>query len=248
MSLKNSSELNGKISIFDRKRELIFPKKMTDDLAEFMGIMTGDGHISYHKYGRRTNYTITVTGNSETDLKYFEQRILPLFKKLFNLDLKISKRKNEKTISVQTRSVGIYNFLLNMGLKSAPKDRIEIPRNVLNNGMIIHFIRGLFDTDGGLCLKKRYRDYHYYPVISLKQKSKIIITQVERILKDLGFSFYSEYDVVTNDKRGFTSKGSRIYLYGMKNLEKWLDIIGFNNPKYTDKASHCLKLYGNGGI
>ena len=60
---------------------------------------------------------------------------------------------------------------------------------LLNMDYIIPFIRGLFDTDGSVSLKKRHTDYHYYPTITIRQKSRDIIKQIESVLKRMNFQF-----------------------------------------------------------
>lgn len=183
----------------------------------------------------------------KNDIEYHEKIIIPLYKRIFNVDTNLSHRPKDNTIRVVIGSKGLCGFLNGLGIKS-PKHHIEIPSYVLNRKKVWpDFIRGLFDTDGSLSLKKRYRNYHYYPVISLKQRSRLLIEQVVNILQELGFVLNVQYDQTTFDIRGFTSKWSRLYLNGIDNLEKWTKIIGFSNPKDILKTEKCFEIYGTGG-
>ena len=58
-------------------------------------------------------------------------------------------------------------------------------------------------------------------------------------------TMYVEYDTVTNDARGFSSKGSRIYIYGRKNLKRWVDRIGFSNPRHLKKVERGMGTVGS---
>ena len=227
------------LSYSDKKKELKLPENMTEELAELLGVLSGDGCISY--YPKKNEYWVSITGNSLSDMKYFIHHLAPLLKRIFNIDSKILKVKNQHTIRIVIRSKGLFYFLKSIGMNIGPKNNIDIPKIVLaKRELIIAFIRGLFDTDGSLSLKGKRR----YPVISIKQKSRKIIEQLESILKSFGFPMYVEYDVVTHDARGFTSKGHRIYIYGRKNLEKWIMLIGFNNHKNLERVEKVMGQMG----
>jgi len=221
------------LSCFDRKRGLNLPEVMSEDLAEFLGILTGDGCINKYVRGRRVDYWISITGHSIDDKKYFEDRLTPLYKRLLNLNVKIDKLKGQKTIRITTRSKGLFNFLKDIGMNIGPKDNIVIPRVVMENKkFLLFFFKGLVDTDGTLYLRNGI-----YPVLSIKQKSKGIIVQVEKLLRQFGFSPCVDYNIIRIDKRGFISIGHRLYLNGRKNLVHWLKLIGFGNPKHKTKCT-----------
>ncbi len=246
MEFKNPYE----ISNWGKKRGLVIPTKMTSELAEYLGIVVGDGYvgtINNRKTGK-TSCVIEISGNMKNDLEYHEKHIIPLYKKLFNLDANVLKRTKDSTIKIVVYSKDIVGFINGLGIKS-PKHHIEIPSCILNyKDFWTDFIRGLFDTDGSISLKRRYRNYHYYPVISLGQRSRRLVEQVVEILQELGFKMNFQYDKKVFDKRGFVSKGSRLFINGLENLELWMDVIGFNNPKNIRKAKRCFNVYGTRGI
>lgn len=232
------------ISIFDKKRGIKFPKRIDARVAELLGIMLGDGSINkYFAKGRTaTDYVISVTGNADKDRDYLVTFVSPLFYNLFGIKPKFFERSDQKTIFLLLRSKGVFEYLKGIGLNIGRKDNIEIPKCILKRReLIIPLIRGLFDTDGSVAIKTERN----YPVISLKLKSRQLIAQVDEILRNIGFVLYTEYDVKTFDKRGFTSVGSRVYISGRKNLEIWMRKIGFTNKRNLSKVE---KIMGREGI
>ena len=113
-----------------------------------------------------------------------------------------------------------------------------------NNNIKINFVKGLIDTDGTLTFKRRYRNFHYYPTIALASKSRVLIADVNVILKALGFETSVKYDMSFYDKRTrlFYTR-SYAELNGVDNLNLWIDNIGFNSEKHITKYK-IWKKYG----
>lgn len=59
---------------------------------------------------------------------------------------------------------------------------------------------------------------------------------LEELFQEIGFSYYASYDELKYDRR-FDKHyiANRIYLNGRKNLAGWIGLIGFSNPKFTNK-------------
>lgn len=139
----------------------------------------------------------------------------------------------------------LVNYLTKViGLPLGKKyNSLSIPKIFSNKELIINFIRGLFDTDGCICFKRRYSEIPYYPVISISSKSKNFIKDIAIILKDLGFKLVEIYDYEVKDirvKRGFTTI-NRIELNGERNLKLWIEQIGFFSPKHIEKINKYWK-------
>lgn len=225
----------------DIKRGIKLPKSVDEKLAEFLGILGGDGYVLRYKSKINSwEYIIGICGNSQKDREYFQNFLCPLLIKLFNVKTKIEKHKDQNTIAIQFRSKGLLHYLEQLGAHIGKKDNWSVPNIIMQRGNLSRaYLRGIFDTDGCISLKT-YN--HGYPVIKVKQKSRKVIEQLAKLLKDLGFYFYAEYDVVTKDKRGFTSVGSSIYISGWKNLRRWMDLIGSNNQRNLSKINLALNM------
>lgn len=235
----------------DKIRDVKLPKILTTELAELMGILTGDGHIGIYKgrtkYGNYVHYEIKFAGHWLDDREYYENAVNILFQKLFNTKLKVRNHNGKgNMLDAVIHSKAISSFIRNiLKLPWGNKvSRIEIPKYIRNSTSDIKsaFLRGLADTDFSLTFKKKHKKHHYYPVISVSFKSRKIIEQITNILDEFNISCHVQYDDIYHDKRGFISIGHKIYIYGKMNLEKWMGLIGFNNPKHLTKYFVYKKL------
>lgn len=206
------------------------------ELAEFLGILTGDGYMNEYQYGKRKYSIIDIAGHSQRDNSYLTNHVSELIKKLFKVSPLIIIRKDQNTMHLRLSSRDIFNLLLHSGFKKGKKGEIGIPGWILKNKKFMRFfIKGFFDTDGCLCLKKKYRNYPYYPTISLSSISKTLMISINQYLisKEFKTVFYSELKI---DKRGYNpSKIFRIELNGEKQLRKWKEVINSDNPKHKEK-------------
>jgi len=215
------------LSSHDKKRGFNFPQKITPDLAEEIGIHIGDGSMNIYK--KSSMYSLE--GHINDDREYFIKNIAPLFERVYNLKVRLRERKCAGVFGFQIGSKGLIAFKQSIGLPLGYKDNIEIPKIILNSNKEIMsaFIRGLFDTDGGIYLEKKYGKL--YPRIQLVNKSHILMQQVEKMLKEF-FEF--------NLSSRIEDKYIRLIIRGNDNFLKWMKIIGTNNPKNVKKYNLWL--------
>ena len=90
-----------------------------------------------------------------------------------------------------------------VGFKAGKKEQIRIPNWILkDNNLMVSFVKGLIDTDGSLMLtKKPSRKSVFYPIISIKLKSKILVQQIGKFLEEFGFRVNIIEDELRIDKR-----------------------------------------------
>ncbi len=239
---------NIELSKNDLKRNIKLPNQLTKELAELIGIIIGDGHISIN-HGFLSNgdgyvrYNINIAGNSDEEqyLKY----VMNLFNSLFNLKLVYKKVPDSKSAILRIHSKGLVQFLneiceIPLGRKT---DIVFIPEIVKNSNEDIKyaFLRGLADTDFSVCFKNRTGKGHNYPVIKGSFKSRILIQNLENLFKELDFKYCVCYDQERPDKRFSTTTIHSIYLNGTNNSEKWMDKIGFSNSKFQRKVEKWQK-------
>ena len=231
-----------KLSCYDRKRGLILPNQSSEELAEFIGILAGDGYINFDN--QKYSYIIEIAGNKILDKDYLEKYIKKLIRSLFNLECKIYYKKNENTTCVRLLSKGLFQYLVSLGFKTGKKEQIGIPNWILNdNKLMCAFIKGLIDTDGSLMLiKKVSKKSNYYPIISIKLKSKMLINQVGTFLKNSDFIVNIIEDEIIVDKRGYNNTLiSSVIVSGRKNLDLWMNTLSFRNKKHLDKYEKYIE-------
>lgn len=205
---------NGIIPVFKTYR---LPIDFNEDLAEYVGIMLGDGGI--------TSGQCTITLNSVADREYV-LFILRLGEKLFGEIPKTIKRKNSKAIIIYYNGVLLVKFFVKIGLKigNKVKQQVDVPEWIKNSQNLSRAcLRGLIDTDGGIFLHKyKVSGKEYaYKKICFSNRSIPLLMFVADTLKKLGFT-PKIIDKVENKK---------VWLYNEKEVKRYLGIVGTNNPR-----------------
>jgi len=191
----------------------------SEELAEFTGIVLGDGGIS--------KYQITITLHDKED-KQYSIFVAALIKKLFNVPVGICHRKNNSTIGLIISRVGLVRFFQKkIGLKAGDKikQQIDIPPWIKRNKRYsVACLRGLVDTDGCI-FNHRYKvngKLYQYKKIAFTSHSKPLRRSVFNILKDNGFwPRLAPRNDVRLDRVG--------------DVERYFKVVIPHNPKYLKK-------------
>ncbi|MEK6894956.1 MAG: LAGLIDADG family homing endonuclease [Nanoarchaeota archaeon] len=198
----------------------ILPPKMDKKLAEILGILNGDGHLSKFKY------EVCVVGNSK-EKDYFEYLKI-LFEKKFNTNFTLFIEPNR--IKLRVYSKGVSDILVNIyGLPKGKKlGKLKIPKQVfISKGFLISYLKGLFDTDGTFYLRRK-KD----PVIEISSGDLKFLEEVKNALVYSGFNI---------------SKGTnKISIYKKADIEKFFNLIKPANSKHLKKHQNYLNLMPRG--
>ena len=209
--------------------------KLTDErLAEFTGLMLGDGSIGEYKCKKgdgTSNLQRSVNITISSEEKEFGDYIQGLVKELFNIKMNRRVKNKENVLELRTFRKDLFNFVTkDLGLKKSPKwDRASIPEIYLNNELENAVLRGYFDTDGSVVLTDN--NGTLYPRLEMKISPSPMQKQFEQILDRRKFRFGS-YDIGKGKKR--------IQMNGKTQLKKWQREIGFSNNKHLEKAEKVL--------
>jgi hypothetical protein len=189
-------------------------------LAEFIGIMLGDGYF----VGDR----LKISFNSQDDLEYLNY-VKNLANKLFDINPIIKFRKNENCVDLFIFKRNILRLLVDKGLVKSPKwNRAIIPNSFLEYDVDV--LRGYFDTDG--CVVVTNNNGTSYLRLEMKVCPSPMQEQFVNILNKYDFCF-GVYQI---------GKGKvRVQLNGKKQVKKWLDLIGFSNPKHLRKIKNVAR-------
>lgn len=191
--------------------------KLDASLAEVLGALAGDGHFS------GISHEISVTCSSEFDREYISYLKI-LFERKLGMSFRISLHGSAirlKTYSRELASILHKEYGCPIGKK---KGNLKIPKVFENNLELMKaYIRGLFDTDGS---------------IYLRRKKDMV---VEIINVDLP---YLESLKVVLNKMGFVCGISRknLYFYRKDMVKKFFDEIEPANPKHLKKYSMYSQL------
>lgn len=198
------------------------------ELAEFVGILLGDGGITHSQ--------VQITLNSVADRHYLPF-VLELSNNLFGERPKYFHDKNSNAVKIYLTGVNLVKFLVCIGLKTGNKvkQQVDVPEWVKQD---IHYsiacTRGLMDTDGGVFL-------HKYKVNS-KQYSyrKICFTNKSKPILD--FVYITLERLKLGPKYGWDKDNKRVWIYNSHKTERYLDIIGSHNPRlYSWRISRTVQ-------
>lgn len=198
----------------NNKSRVSFPKKFSKELAEFFGVLLGDGGVE--------KYFVRIYLNRKAD-KGYPKKLMALIRKLFpKVKVTCLDREKRGTEEVQISSIDICNYLRNIGFD--PKLR-TIPDWILSN---VEFtkaaIRGLFDTEGSIGVKLHHGKIGMcaYKQLTVTNKNQNILCFLEQELKELG------YRPTKNSKKN-------IYISNREDIKRYFIEIGTRNPKLKKK-------------
>lgn len=215
-------------------RDITLPKQ-SEKLAEFLGILYGDGYMN--KYSNNT-YLIEIAGHSEKDIDYHQNFIKKSCKELFSIIPKLIIRKDQNTLYSRIISKKIFLFLESIGMPKGKKKNLSIPLWIkYDSAYLKAFIRGVYDTDGSIILRKRKQNS-----VSLKMKSKVLVNEIKEALEQNDY-FIAHNIEKRDDERGFSSTTYCIRINRKEMIKRFMQEIGSSNP-------YKLKKWwdGNAGI
>ena len=199
-------------------RKKVSLPKPSKNLAEFIGIMLGDGGIN-------NPWQATVSVNWLADRIYADY-ISDLCYSLFAVRPSIYKRKTTNTAVIRLSSTSIVEYLVKLGLHRGDKLKqgLAIPDWIMQRKSYkMACLRGLVDTDGCIYAHKhRVRGKEYKNIgLTFTSHSPELISQVATILAE------------ANIMPHITSKQVEIRLYRADAIEKYLKVFGTSNPRIS---------------
>ena len=192
------------------------PKKSID-LAEFVGLVMGDGGIS--------RYQVVITLHHIDDAAY-SKFVVRLMKKLFGVFPRVYHSPKDSINDIVLSRRELVGFLHEHGLPigNKVKQQFDIPDWIKRNKTFaVACVRGLVDTDGSVFTHsyvvngKRYS----YKKLSFTSRSARLRVSVAKILADLNMSPHlSGYDV---------------RLDSIADMKKYFSLVGSHNPKHLKR-------------
>lgn len=223
-------------SVFGRMRRLGVPtaphnkprycNKRTDiripsysaSLAEFVGIMLGDGHLS--------RFQVAVTLGSKEYA--YVTHVQALMKTLFKVPAAVIQKKSGHR-EVYIGSTAITGWLREMGLVSNKvREQVSAPRWIFSKEEYLRaFVRGFFDTDGSL-----YR-LRFGIQISFTNHSRPLLVALQTMLKTLEYS-------------PSAISAGRVYLTRRVEVERFFREIAPANLKHRRRYREFMRRWWSG--
>ncbi|WP_172452666.1 DNA mismatch repair protein MutS [Chromatium okenii] len=146
------------------KKQYPLPKRLSVDLAYLMGLLVGDGSLTYKNYLDFTNVDAEIT-----------HAFTKICADLFHYTVVETPKYRYRLCSLQIRT-----FFAQLGLDYVKSLHKKIPESILiaPKEIIIAFLQGLFDIDG--TVENRYGN------VELSTSSYRMATQVQLVLLNFG--------------------------------------------------------------
>ncbi len=191
--------------------------KPSEDLAEFFGIMMGDGGA--------TRWQISITLHHIDDLEY-SLYVISLIKKLFDVVPSIIHVPRGSVNRIEVSRTGLVTHIHSLGIVigNKVKQEFDIPKWIkINSKYCVACVRGLVDTDGCV-FKNKYKinsKWYSYTKIDFISASTPLRESVVYILRDLGMNP--------------SISGRHVRLNSRKDVENYFKIVGSHNQKHLKK-------------
>lgn len=165
--------------------------KESGDLAELIGVILGDGHIQ--KFPRTEGLTVAANSNNTGFIKRYSDLIEKLFDK---------KPYIKKQIISNCTRIRIYQKYiskrLNIPTGNRSKFKAKTPKWIWQNkGLLIRFLRGLYEAEGSFCVHKPTSTYKFL----FSNRNPYLLNIVYRGLVKLGFSPHRSPDKIQLSKK-----------------------------------------------
>ncbi|MFH1377116.1 MAG: LAGLIDADG family homing endonuclease [Candidatus Woesearchaeota archaeon] len=212
-------------------KQIKVPQK-SEKLAEFIGVMLGDGCVTNYENKVKKQYFsgIRVTGNSKNDFYYLTEYVYNLIFDLFGVRASYYISKNSNAINLYVNRINLVKLLRSFGLNSGnkKKNNQKIPDWIFNDKNYLKAcVRGLIDTDGSVCpLTGRN-----YPCIWFKSA-----------IPNLRDSFSEAMDILDIKINKWSGKDTPQTYIGRKDMvRKYYNNIGFSNKYHNDRFIASFK-------
>jgi len=201
---------------------------VSTELAEFIGILLGDGGI--------TSSQVTVSLNRVDDRDYLSYLRI-LIQDLFKLNPSVKEREKEGVINLIVARTELVRFLVKMGLQvgNKVKHQVDVPCWIKESEAFTKScLRGLFDTDGCFYVDRHHwRDKLYCNAgMDFTNRSLPLVKFFKVNLTKLGFHL--------------TQTGKfRVRLRREGEIVSYFRKVGSSNPKHVKKFRRYLqRCYG----
>lgn len=211
-----------KLKYCNKRSDVVLPVQSAH-LAEFLGIMLGDGHVARYQ-------TFVTLGSKEFP---YVQYVQALMQNLFKVKATIAFKKSGYH-DIYIGSTLITAWLKEQGLVSNKvRAQVGVPVWILSEEDYMRsFVRGFFDTDGSVY------SLRFGVQISITNKSVPLLLALQEMLRKLGY-------------RVSEASAYRIYITRRKDVERFFTEIAPANVKHCRRfdtfarrwqSSNCAAL------
>lgn len=199
-------------------RDFVFPDHNDYQLAEFIGILLGDGCIQSEQ--------VSITLNSDADRNYIIY-VSSLITKLFQYSPSIHSRLPTKATVLLISGKDFTAKLVSRGMKIGDKvkQQVDVPDWIKSDPELSRWcLRGLMDTDGGIFTNSYVINgkSYVYPKTNFTNASIPLLDFVYKTLLNNGFHPKNK-------------QYRKVWLYSQVESRRYLEVIGSSNERLLKK-------------
>ena len=215
-------------------RRLRLPIRVDEDLAYFAGLIAGDGSVERGTLG---GFSIRFSNSNRVLL----ERHRELVERLFGARIDFTPQSPHRAATARFHSALVAALLERLGVLPSPKShRLRLPDIILNGprSLLAAYLRGLFDTDGTISLRRNGGR-----CISLSTTSSELASRCQLALLRFGIRSHLRTRKVAG-RRSVRIDGQIIesrhdqFVLDIRDGESWprfRDGIGLNHPEKAAK-------------
>ncbi len=224
------------LSLYNGK-PITIPTTLTPDLLYFAGLIAGDGDLS-------VTATDTVSIRFSNSSPFLLETFAGLAHSLFSKNCGRAPRTETRPPALRFASRLVADILNGLGIPCSPKShRIDMSPVLLHCGKaeLAHFLRGMFDTDGSVVLRKTKGSSY----VDLTTTSKAFASKLVLVLLRWGIHAHLRNRPPSPTPR-IHSKHQKwiIEIRGKTNISLFNDHIGFCEPAKLTKLHTLLRSVG----
>jgi hypothetical protein len=197
-------------------KKILFPKRISLNLAYVVGLLLGDGSLTGDNSNASGNWTTSLFCESKKHGLMYSK----IMKKIFDVNVHIYRPK-ENLFVFYCSSKALHLFFQDLfEIKNGFKcDKIIVPKRIFNSSAYIraNFLSGLFDTDGTFTCKK----------VKYATTSKTMSEQVKQMLSNLNIKSYIN---MWQKKGGNYKPLYTVSIYSKCGLKVFSEKINFRHP------------------
>ncbi len=209
-------------------RKTIRVPEYSEALAEFIGILLGDGGIRA--------YQVIVSLNKSHEAEYL-QYVKQLIQRLFGVTASPYVDGNDDSVNLTVSSIRLVEWLEQIGMKRGNKvaQQVDVPSWIWQATAYQRgCLRGLVDTDG--CFyRHRYRvngQFYGYPKMCFVSYAKPLFQSARRLFATFGLSPTPHKD------------GRRLYLHEAAGVARYMVLVGTHNPYHQSRFAAYARHIG----
>ena len=144
--------------------------------------------------------------------------------------------KRENTTRYHIKNKKVFEFFKKLGMPVGKKKNqvMKIPAELIQSRQLTKsFIRGVWGADGTMYRRysKKYANHkkiYLYINLQLKMKAPVLINQIDKFLREEGI----KTNRITEDRK---KNAVVLRITHQKAVQRFVEIIGFSNPRYAKK-------------